>query len=103
MARTIGAERKLLGEAEFAMVAQSHHPAIQALDAAALAALEARLTELHDRARDLVRQRRKDTRGRDIPPGAGPAPVEPALAEKKQAYAAALKRIGREKARRDAK
>jgi hypothetical protein len=100
MSRTISAERALLGEAEYAVVAQSHHPAIGALDAAALAALEARLTELHDRARDLVRERRKAVRGKDIAPGAGPVPAEPRLAEKKQAFAAALKRVAREQARR---
>lgn len=101
MSRTITAERALLGEADYAVVADSHHPTLATLDAAALAALEARLTELHDRTRDLVRQRRKEVRGKEIPRGAGPVPAEPNLAEKKQVFAAALKRIGREKARRE--
>ncbi|GGC41701.1 hypothetical protein GCM10011504_20160 [Siccirubricoccus deserti] len=100
MPRTINAERQLLTEAEFAAVAQSHHPAIRALDTAALAALEQQLTEMHDRARDLIRQRRRDLRGKAVAPGTGPAPAEPALPMKKQAFAAALKRVAREQARR---
>ena len=100
MPRTINAERQLLNEAEFAAVAQSHHPAIRALDTAALATLDQQLTEMHDRARDLIRQRRRDLRGKMVVSGTGPAPVELALPRKKQAFAAALKRVGREQARR---
>jgi hypothetical protein len=101
MPRTITAERRLLSEEEFATVAQSHHPAIRALDTAALAELDQSLTGLHDRARDLTRPRRRDQRGKTVAPGTGPAPAEPGLAMKKQAFAAALKRVAREQARRE--
>lgn len=85
-------ERALLGHDAFQLVAQTHYPTLATLPAEELRGIAARLREQHDRARDLLRE------GRRARSGKGPArPASSAeagrLAERKQVYAAALKRV----------
>ena len=96
MGMAIAAERRMLTEAEREAVDRSHHPALQALPREEVLELARRLREFHDKARDTVRQRRREQRGKTERRQEAPAPEEAGVAAKKQVFAAALKRVTRE-------
>jgi hypothetical protein len=88
------AERGLLAEDEFAMVEQSHYPALAALDGEALRDLAKWLRARRARARDILRDRTRARRGKGEPRGAISDPgTAHNLADKKQIFARALKRV----------
>ncbi len=89
-------ERSLLSHEEFALISDTHHPAIYQLDGGRLRALKVRLREQRDKARTLARQRRREARGKAEPRGQSfPGTYEHPLT-RKQIFAAALKRVNRE-------
>jgi hypothetical protein len=92
MAHTQREERTLLGHAGFELVAPSHHPALTALPADELRALAARLRAEHAKLRDLIREGRRARRGKGEARAAASAEAGRA-SERKQVYAAALKRV----------
>lgn len=90
MATSIAAERRLLGD-DFALIANSHHPALAALPAADAVALARLLREHRDRLRGLVHANRRARRGKGE--ARATAGHDPALLRRKQVFAAALKRV----------
>jgi hypothetical protein len=94
MAMTQREERALLSAAEFELVAPTHYPALGSLPPAELRRIATRLRDQHARARDLLREGRRARRGKGDARGAATAQAE-RLAVKKQAFAAALKRVNR--------
>lgn len=91
----IAAERRLLAEDERESVARSHYPAVRDLAREELVQLVRWLRERRNRARDIVRERRRGHRDMVPPPGAALAvPNERrGLPAKKQVFAQALKRV----------
>jgi len=90
MATSTAAERRLLGE-DFDLVAPSHYPALAALPAEEVLALARTLRDRRNRLREMVHANRRARRGKAEPrAGAG---HDAALARRKQAFAAALKRV----------
>jgi hypothetical protein len=86
------AERRLLSENEYDAVVRSHYPSLGTLSREELAELAFWLRGQHNRARDIVRHRVRVRRGK----ADGPAPEglsERGLANKKQVFARALKRV----------
>lgn len=92
MATTIREERTLLSHEEFSLIEPTHYPAIKALPADDLRNLATRLRDHHNRARDLLRAGRRARAGKGEPRAAAAA-LGARLAQKKQSFAAALKRV----------
>ena len=90
MATSIAAERRLLGD-DFALIANSPHPALAALSAEDALALARLLREHRDRLRGMVHSNRRARRGKGEPRAS--AGHDPALLRRKQIFAAALKRV----------
>jgi hypothetical protein len=96
MGMAFASERRLLAEDELSRIEQSHFPQLEELERDGLIDLARWLRDRRDRARDLVRDRRRTDRGKAEPrggaPGRGPH-AERGLAAKKQVFASALKRV----------
>ncbi|MBX9777324.1 MAG: hypothetical protein K2Y71_23350 [Xanthobacteraceae bacterium] len=94
-------ERSLLGHDEYEIVAGTHHPAIYDADVEQLRSVLKRLRDLRDKERTLSRGKRREARGK----GAARGATFPGTAEhpyqRKQVFVSALKRVGKEIARRD--
>ncbi|MBU8546341.1 MULTISPECIES: hypothetical protein [Roseomonadaceae] len=98
MAITRKEEQRLLSHEESQLVAPSHHPALAELSPDDLRALAQRLRTEHGRARDLVREASRARRGKGDARGAASAAEK--LLQKKQAFAAALRRVNAQFARK---
>lgn len=94
MATTQRQERVLLGHDGFALVEPSHYPAIAKLPPEELRALAGRLRAAHDKLRDLIREGRRARRGKGSARAAAGKEAEKAT-QRKQVFAAALKRVNR--------
>ncbi|MFN3447710.1 MAG: hypothetical protein ACK44F_03350 [Roseococcus sp.] len=92
MSMPIARERKILSEAEFALVAPSHYPEVARLDREALIALARRLREARDAARTRLAAQRRAKRGKAEPRG---SLDDTGVAAKKQVFAAALRRVNK--------
>ncbi|WP_234679891.1 hypothetical protein [Bradyrhizobium monzae] len=89
-------ERSLLSHEEYETIRFTHHPAIYDVEVAELEAMRPRLRKMRDKERTLGRQRRREGRGKAEARGASfPGTVERA-SERKQVFAAALKRLNKE-------
>ena len=89
-------ERSLLSHEEYEMIRLTHHPAIYDVEAGELEALRPRLRKMHDKERTLSRQKRREGRGKAEARGASfPGTAEHA-SQRKQVFAAALKRVNKE-------
>ncbi|MDI3308651.1 MAG: hypothetical protein QJR07_16295 [Acetobacteraceae bacterium] len=88
-------ERRLLAEAEIEPIQHSHFPLLEGLPREELLELARWLRSRRTRARDLLREQRRVSRGKAEPRGtAPPAPGgERGLAAKKQVFSHALKRV----------
>lgn len=100
MSHTRRDESRLLNADEHALVALAHYPALRDIDDKELADLVGMLRERRDRARDIFRQQRRETRGKSEPSGATRATDTTASKEKAGLIASAVKRAGRESERR---
>lgn len=89
-------EQSLLSHEEFEAVRLTHHPAIYDAEAADLADLRSRLRKMHDRERTLGRQKRREVRGKAAARGASFPGTAEHPSQRKQVFAAALKRLNRE-------
>jgi hypothetical protein len=89
-------ERSLLSHEEYETVGLTHHPAIYDIEMAELEAMRPRLRKMRDKERTLSRQKRREGRGKSGARGASfPGNAEHA-SERKQVFAAALKRVNNE-------
>jgi hypothetical protein len=89
-------ERSLLSHEEYETIRLTHHPAIYGVEVAELEAMRPRLRKMHDKERTFDRQRRRERRGKaETRGGSFPGTAEHA-SERKQVFAAALKRLNKE-------
>src|SRR6202048_616306 len=89
-------ERSILSYDEHEVILRSHHPEIYDAGLDDLKALRQRLREMRDKERTLAREKRRAVRGKGAQRGASfPGTAEHPL-QRKQVFAAALKRVNRE-------
>ena len=89
-------ERSILSPDEYEIVLPSHHPGIYDRGVEDLKKLRHRLRDMRDRERTLAREKRREARGKAGPRGGSfPGTAEHAL-QRKQVFAAALKRVNKE-------
>jgi hypothetical protein len=87
-------ERGLLAEDELGPVENSHYPALETLPHDDLVSLARWLRDRHNRARDIIRGRRRGRRGKaELRGTATESASERGLAAKKQVFARGLKRV----------
>jgi hypothetical protein len=91
-------ERSLLSHEEYETIRLTHHPAIYDVEAAELEAMRPRLRKMRDKERTLGRQRREG-RGKAEARGASFPGTAERASERKQVFAAALKRLNKELSR----
>ena len=90
----IAVERRLLSEDELEPVARSHYPALEGLSRDQLIELARWLRSRRARARDIVRHRRRVSRGKADPRNPTALPdSERGLAAKKQVFSHSLRRV----------
>ena len=89
-------ERSILSYDEHEIILRSHHPEIYNASLDELTELRQRLREMRDKARTLARENRRAVRGKAAPRGGSfPGTAEHPL-QRKQVFAAALKRVSKE-------
>ena len=89
-------ERSILSYDEHEIVLRSHHPEIYDASRDDLRALRQRLREMRDKERTLARGKRREARGKGPSRGESfPGTAEHPL-QRKQVFAAALKRVSKE-------
>ncbi len=91
MAITRKEEQRLVSHEEAVLLAPSHHPELGQLSPEDLRALAERLRAQQHRARDLVREATRARRGKGEARGAATSAER--FSEKKQVFAAALRRV----------
>jgi hypothetical protein len=89
-------EQSLFDHDEYALVRQSHHPAIYALGEDELMALRGQLRQLRDKEKTLARQKRREVRGKAEPRGGSFPGTAQRPQERKTALTAAVRRVGKE-------
>ena len=89
-------ERSLLNHEEYETIRLTHHPAIYDVEPTDLADLRSRLRKMHDKERTLSREKRREMRGKGGPRGANFPGTAERPSQRKQVFAAALKRLNRE-------
>lgn len=89
-------EHSLLQHDEATLVAQTHHPEIDAVSLGDLKALQTRLRSLRDRERTQTRTLRRAVRGKGATRGASFPGTAERPSRRKQVFAQALKRVSRE-------
>ena len=91
-------ERSILSYDEHEIILRSHHPEIYDAGLDDLEALRQRLRDMRDKEGTLARENRRAARGKGAPRGGSfPGTAEHPL-QRKQVFAAALKRVSKEKA-----
>ena len=89
-------ERSILSHDEHGIILRSHHPEIYEAGLDDLKALRQRLRDMRDKESTLARAKRREARGKGPPRGQSlPGTAEHPL-QRKQVFAAALKRVNRE-------
>jgi hypothetical protein len=89
-------ERSILSFDEHEIIQRSHHPEIYAAGLDDLKALRQRLRDMRNKERTLAGENRRALRGKGAPRGASfPGTAEHPL-QRKQVFAAALKRVSKE-------
>jgi hypothetical protein len=89
-------ERSILSYDENGVILRSHHPEIYEAGLDDLKALRQRLRDMRDKENALARAKRREARGKGPPRGQSlPGTAEHPL-QRKQVFAAALKRVNRE-------
>lgn len=100
MSYSAATEARALDAEERELVAQTHHPAVQALSDAELAALVRRVRERRDRAQALAREQRREIRGKSRPRGTAAATADHGSVVKADVLAQAMRRLNAEASRR---
>lgn len=93
-------EARALDAEERALVAKTHHPEVQDLPDAELAALVRQMRDRRDRAQDIARRRRREMRGKGAPRGAEASRDDGGSRAKVAALNAAMRRLNGEASRR---
>jgi hypothetical protein len=89
-------ERSILSHDEHVAILGSHHPEIYDAALDDLRSLRQRLRDMRDKERTLAHAKRREVRGKGAPRGGSfPGVAEHSL-QRKQVFAAALKRVNRE-------
>jgi hypothetical protein len=89
-------ERSILSYDEHEVVLRSHHPQIYEVGLDDLRALCQRLRDMRNKERTLARAKRREVRGKGPPRGASFSGTAEHTLQRKQVFAAALKRVNRE-------
>jgi len=89
-------ERSLLSHEEYETIRLTHHPAIYDVGLAELEAMRPRLRKMREKERTLGRQKRREGRGKAEPRGSSFPGTAAHASERKQVFAAALKRVNKE-------
>jgi len=89
-------ERSLLSHDEHETIRLTHHPSIYEIETAELEAMRPRLRKMRDKERTLGRQKRRESRGKAEARGTS---FPGTASERKQVFAAALKRVNKELSR----
>ena len=89
-------ERSLLSHDEYETIRPTHHPSIYEVEAAELEALQSRLRKMRDKEQTLSRQKRREIRGKSKGRGASFPGIAERPSQRKQVFAAALKRVNKE-------
>jgi hypothetical protein len=89
-------ERSLLSHEEYEAIRLTHHPAIYDVEVVELEAMRPRLRKMRDKERTLGRHKRREGRGKAEPRGASFPGIAEHASERKQIFAAALKRVNAE-------
>src|SRR3974390_3216938 len=89
-------ERSLLSQEEYETIRLTHHPAIYDVEAGELEAMRPRLRKMHDKERTLGRQKRREMRGKADARGASFPGTAERPSQRRQVFAAALKRVNKE-------
>jgi hypothetical protein len=89
-------ERSLLSHEEYETIRLTHHPAIYDIEVGELEAIRPRLRKMRDKERTLGRQRRREALGKAETRGASFPGTAEHPSERKQVFAAALKRLNKE-------
>src|SRR6201986_4385326 len=89
-------ERSLLSHEEYETIRLTHHPAIYDVEVAELESMRSRLRKMRGKERTLHLQKRREGRGKAGAPGASFPGSAEHVSERKQVFAAALKRVNTE-------
>jgi hypothetical protein len=96
MSVTCKFERSLLSHEEYETIRLTHHPAMYDVEVAELEAMRPRLRKMRDKERTFDRQRRRERRGKTETRGASFPGSAEHTSQRKQVFAAALKRLNKE-------
>ena len=89
-------ERSLLSHDEYETIRLTHHPAIYDVEPAELEAIRSRLRKMRAKEQTLSRQKQREARGKRGARGASFPGTAERPSQRKQVFAAALKRINKE-------
>lgn len=89
-------ERSILSHEEYETIRLTHHPAIYEVAVADLEALRPRLRQMRAKERTVSRHKQRESRGKGEPRGASFPGTAAHASERKQVFAAALKRVNTE-------
>jgi hypothetical protein len=89
-------ERSILTHEEFQFILRSHHPKIYDATLDDLRELRRRLRDMRGKERTLARAKRREARGKGAPRGGSFPGVAEHPLQRKQVFAAALKRVNKE-------
>jgi hypothetical protein len=89
-------ERSILSHDEYEIILGSHHPGIYDVQLDDLRALRQRLRDMRNRERTLAHQKRRESRGKAAPRGGSFPGTAEHPSQRKQVFAAALKRVNKE-------
>jgi hypothetical protein len=89
-------ERSVLSHDEYETIRLTHHPAIYDVEPAELEAIRSRLRKMRAKEQTLSRQKRREARGKRQARGASFPGTAERPSQRKQVFAAALKRINKE-------
>ncbi|TCK23088.1 hypothetical protein EV667_3764 [Ancylobacter aquaticus] len=100
MSLTNRAERSLINHEEYEIVRLTHHPEIYDVTSDDLHATRKRLRDLQQKARTLAWEKRRISRGKAEPRGGSFPGTQERPSQRKQVFAAAVKRLSKEIERR---
>src|SRR5262249_8875327 len=89
-------ERSILSHDEYETIHLTHHPSIYEVEPAELEAVRSRLRKMRDKEHTLRRQKRREARGKSRGRGASFPGTAERPSQRKQVFAAALKRVNKE-------
>lgn len=103
MARSLRSERQLLSAEEATLVENTHHPALGSISDKDLVELRKLVRERRDRSQQIAARQRRELRGKAAPRGTHAATDDTGTRMKRDLLAAAVRRLNKEAARREAK